>query len=90
MHLDNSKWSTKYIQPMAMKTVDLKLKVGGTQGMSFLPVDWPLFYDWDAKPSANVREPKWTKKVLWKRGAGVEQMITSSKDGISERRSRCQ
>ena len=105
MHLNAGVWSTQYDAVLTTKTVDLKLKLGDVQRMSFGPDDPPPFYDWEA-PARNQRttrrgnreevkqsyvgEAKGSKQVLWERGWYVEGMSATAKDPEKKHRTRSQ
>ena len=54
MYLNDGEWSTKFDAVLTTETVDLKLKVGEVQCMSFDPNDPPPFYDWAAPAEEKV------------------------------------
>ncbi|CAM9642953.1 unnamed protein product, partial [Sphacelaria rigidula] len=94
MYLNGGEWSTKFHPVLTTKTVDMKLKLGEVQRMSFGPDDPPPFYDWEApakdqkvrrrgkldKKEGYVGKPKGSKQVLWERGWYVDGMSTKAKD----------
>lgn len=95
MFLSGDKWSTKKpAGALTTRVVDLKLKLGDVQRMSFGPTDPPPFYDWEAPPKDKrvqrrgkleqkegyVGKAKGIKQVLWERGWYVDGMSATSKD----------
>lgn len=70
MYRADGKWSTTFSE--GAKVVDLKLKVGDTQRMTFAPgAPPPPFYDWDALPHNQVVGTTAKNKRKRKSGTGV-------------------
>eukprot|EP00904_Undaria_pinnatifida_P000945 jgi/Undpi1/10851/HiC_scaffold_3.g01377.m1 len=94
MHPNDEDWSSKFDAVLTTETVNLKLKVGDVQRVSFGPNDPPPFYDWEApaedkvmrrrgkigKKRGYVGKARGSKQVLWECGWYVDWMSTAAKD----------
>lgn len=81
MYLNSDKWSTQYDPDLTTRVVDMRLKLGDVQSMSFHATDPPHFYDLAAPPKDKkvvkrdknehkegyVGKAKGIKQVLWAR-----------------------
>ena len=88
MYLYGNKWSSHRKKGKPKKVVDMKLKLGDVQSMTFGANDPPPFYDWEApakdmgggKKEGYVGKAKGMKQVLWERGWYIDKMSTTTKD----------
>ena len=94
MYLNGDQRSTQFDPELTTQEVDLKLKLGEVQSMSFGPSDPPPFYDLAAPPKDKkivkrgkrelkegyVGKAKGMKQVLWERGWYVDGMSSVSTD----------